>query len=94
MKSQSASEIATTIAAKSVEKSVEIATEIAVIRIAGISDRCDFKSTSGLDLKSPTVPESHKDRVTTLGHPQTPTERRRDPAEPSKRPPQRPLRTL
>ena len=38
------------------------------------------------------------DRVTTLGKfrgsRQTPAEPRRDPAEPSKRPPQRPLRTL
>ena len=48
--------------------------------------------------KIPAVPQGHKDRVTTLGKsratPQTRAETRGDPAEHSKRPPQRPLRTL
>ena len=48
--------------------------------------------------QNPTVPQGHRDRVTTLrksrGPPQNPAEPRRDPAEPSKRTPQRPLRTL
>ena len=42
LKSQGASEIATTIASKSLESLVEIATEIAVIR-----NRCNLKSLAG-----------------------------------------------
>ena len=69
--------------------------------ISAILPPCDTQNEGQSGCRNPsapTVPQGHKDRATTLGKsrgpPQTSAEPRRDPAEPSKRPPQRPLRTL